>query len=339
VVPVEELLEIDLSKNELRAREKSPRWLRQALQYAVSLELATIPPYLCALWSIIDLDPTNYVVSKIRRIVKQEMAHLGQACNLMTAYGWNPKINRRKTIPHYPGPLPGGLHKGLVVGLRKLSRDLIGNVFMQIEFPSAEAVTTYGDSPHATIGGFYEVIRDVVRAAIAPITGDAKFQLDASTFGLIQIMNPDDAVSAIDRIRLEGEGAHGSPFVHPGQPAHFYQFAEFFWGRKIQPCGAGGWGFCGDTIALPEVFPMAPVPAGGYPNLPEAMKFNKKYTAVLDLLQTAWETGDQQALDKAVDDFMKAPDQKGTMQYHARKLMTTKRPDGMTYGPDFRYLK
>ncbi len=53
-------------------------------------------------------------------------------------------------------------------------------------------------------------------------------------------------------------------------------------------------------IDFPKVFPMAPVRKGGYPRVPEAQEFNRKYTDVLDKLQTAWATGSQQVLSEAL---------------------------------------
>lgn len=43
-------------------------WLKKSLQAAVSLEFATIPPYLCALWSI--KDDRHDVARSIREIIR-----------------------------------------------------------------------------------------------------------------------------------------------------------------------------------------------------------------------------------------------------------------------------
>src|SRR5579871_2099133 len=133
---VSSLLQIMPRDRRVAPRERTARWLRQMLQSAVELELATIPPYLCAMWSVKDLNRYDYVVTSFRYILGQEMKHLGLACNLMTAFGWDPMINRPPAIPRYPGPLPADVHPGLRVALSPLSKDLVGTVFMQIEFPS-----------------------------------------------------------------------------------------------------------------------------------------------------------------------------------------------------------
>lgn len=341
MISIQSLLKISPQDLQVKPREASAQWLRTALQSAVALELATIPPYLCARWSIKNLDPKDYVVRSLGSIVAEEMKHLGQVCNLMTAFGWTPLLNRRPAIPRYPGPLPGSVHPGLRLALKALSKDLIGTAFMQIEFPSPEAVTTYGHKYYATIGGFYAAIREVVAAKTVPIVGGR--QLDGGEgVDLISVTNYQDALQAIDVIRSEGEGAHGSPFVED-EVAHYYRFAELFWQRKIQPCGTDGWGFCGDRIKFPgagDIFAMAPVPRRGYPRLAAAQAFNRHYTAILDKLQQAWTvtTGGQQILDQAV--AIMTDLSPTSMTAIARQLMDTPRPDGKgNYGPDFRYLK
>src|SRR6266436_4197622 len=90
--------------------EKRMECLKSALQAAITLEFATIPPYLTALWSIKDeLCP---VAQSIREVVHEEMLHMALACNMLASIGGKPGINR--DLPSYPGPLPGGVHRGLI---------------------------------------------------------------------------------------------------------------------------------------------------------------------------------------------------------------------------------
>src|SRR5215470_9329893 len=87
-------------------------WLKTSLQAAIELELSTLPPYLCAMWSI--RDPTSpsggTAYNLIDSVVRQEMIHLGFVCNLLTAIGGTPRIAEgyEKNIV-YPGPLPGNV--------------------------------------------------------------------------------------------------------------------------------------------------------------------------------------------------------------------------------------
>jgi hypothetical protein len=70
--------------------QKDLDWLKASLQAALELELSTLPPYLCGLWSI--TDKTHPVRKLIRTIVLEEMLHMGLACNMLTAIGGTPEI-------------------------------------------------------------------------------------------------------------------------------------------------------------------------------------------------------------------------------------------------------
>jgi hypothetical protein len=124
-------------------KDRDVQWLAYSLQEAVQLEWSTIPPYLCAYWSIkTDGAPetTAIISATIRQIVVQEMLHMGLVCNMLAGIGGTPNIYSENFTPKYPGPLPGHVHEGLEIGLAGLSRDQPGNKdqvckFMQIELP------------------------------------------------------------------------------------------------------------------------------------------------------------------------------------------------------------
>jgi hypothetical protein len=82
-------------------------WLQKALQSAVELELATLPPYLCGFWAL--QDRSSGPARQIFSIAKQEMAHFGLACNMLRATGGKPDILGAYAQIQYPGPLPGGV--------------------------------------------------------------------------------------------------------------------------------------------------------------------------------------------------------------------------------------
>ena len=64
-------------------------WVEEGLRAAIQLELSTIPPYLYAMWSIDpDADPSD-CRSVIASIAREEMLHMGIACNLLPAVGAN----------------------------------------------------------------------------------------------------------------------------------------------------------------------------------------------------------------------------------------------------------
>jgi len=108
--------------------------LKSALQLAIELEHSTIPPYLCALFSIVE-GRNGEVAAIIRSVVIEEMLHMALACNLLNAVGGQPEIDRPGFVPRYPGHLPAGLRPDLTVTLRRCSIDQIRDVFLSIEEP------------------------------------------------------------------------------------------------------------------------------------------------------------------------------------------------------------
>ncbi len=98
--------------------QRDIHWLRNSLQIATQLELATLPPYLTARWTV--KDSSDDVAKSIREIQSEEMLHFGLACNLLVAIGGTPLIASETTVPKYPGELPGGVRPGLNERLQKM---------------------------------------------------------------------------------------------------------------------------------------------------------------------------------------------------------------------------
>ena len=182
--------------------------LKDALQTAMQLEFSTIPPYLCAQWSI-NADPGG-VGGMIESVVVQEMYHFALAGNMLTAIGGMPSVANAAFIPNYPtNVLPGGIAQKLAVDLKPLTPDQV-QVFMQIEYPEFPPVA-FAAAP-ATIGAFYETIADGITTvnpainlnAFAVNSGEAK-----------PIKSVANALDAISLIKGEGEGTMGE--VDPGR--------------------------------------------------------------------------------------------------------------------------
>jgi hypothetical protein len=84
----------------------APTWdlphLQKHLQYAVALELWTIPFYMSALYSI--RDRSSEAAQLLQSVVYQEMLHLQLASNVSNAFGhspsFEPPIYQGTTIPH-----------------------------------------------------------------------------------------------------------------------------------------------------------------------------------------------------------------------------------------------
>jgi hypothetical protein len=147
--------------------------LKSALQLAIELEHATIPPYLCALLSI-KQGRNREVAGLIRSVVIEEMLHMALACNLLNAVGGAPVIDRPGFVPRYPGHLPAGLRPDLTVGLRRCSIDQIRDVFMSIELPddvllepAADEIAADTMTPHAMMTPLAAVHPTIGAASVA----------------------------------------------------------------------------------------------------------------------------------------------------------------------------
>jgi hypothetical protein len=152
---------------------------------------------------------------------------------------------------------------------------------------------------------------------------------------IFAINSIDDVRTAIKQIKEQGEGTCQSPLAvdFGGKFAHYYKFAEIYYGRELVKNQNGQWKYDKNKpILFPEIFPVAQVPLEGYPHLPEAAAFDRAYTNVLRLLHGAWAAGDQKLLDEAIN-VMPA------LANPARKLMTMPLDaGGYTYGPCFRLV-
>jgi hypothetical protein len=68
--------------------------------------------------------------------------------------------------------------------------------------------------------------------------------------------------------------------------------------RKLIKTAEGKFKFLGDSLPFPKLLPMAEVPAGGYP---ESHDFNVQFTTMLNQLQAAWQDGNPDELENAID--------------------------------------
>lgn len=322
--------------------------LRVALQQAVELEHATIPPYLCALYSI--KQGTNVEVSTlIRSVVIEEMLHMALASNMLIAIGGAPRIGGPRFVPLYPGPLPGGLRDGLIVHLRRCSIEQIRDVFMSIEQPEAsrEPVDARVDPldprerSRSTIGWFYDEIQRAMEALTAEGAlqfGNVERQVTSWTGPgrLFAIASLDDARAAIREIKEQGEGA--GP-LRPGDDdhelAHYYKFSEIVAGRRLVRT-PGGFAYDGAPIPFDPsgVWPMADDPdITRFPPGSRAAilteQFAITYQSLLDALNRTF-NGDPDHLRAAVGVMF-------SLDLAARELMQTRSGlgDGTTAGPSF----
>ncbi|MFC5034054.1 ferritin-like protein [Streptomyces fildesensis] len=275
-------------------------WLRQALQVAVELELSTIPPYLCGWWSV--KDRGSEVARLIRRIVGDEMYHLGVVCNLLVAVGGRPRIS--DAAPTYPGPLPGGVRAGVNVYLSGLTKSVVHDVMMAIEAPDAPLTRSRATSP--SVADFYSTLQQAFRQAAPELSARGQLSEHIGSAVLKPVENLDDVERCLEVIKEQGEGTITSPDESFGDdhPAHYYAFGEIYHGRRLLKVGASRQ-FTGAPVPFPDTRPMATVPAGGWPHASVLVRrlldhFDTTYHAVLDTLETAWDGGDPSALRAAV---------------------------------------
>lgn len=227
--------------------EELKKRLMYNLQQAVKLEHSTIPPYLCALYSI--KDGTNeFAVNTIRSIVIEEMLHMVMAANILNAIGGKPVINGKDFIPEYPTKLPM-IDESFIVNLEKFGKPAV-DIFLQIE-KSAEHPEHDGDDYHS-IGEFYMAVRrDLI--TLDEITNGEIFkgerqpqvtneQYYGSGGKLIAVYNLKNALEAIDEIVGQGEGIDNTiddpdyeMFGEDIEYAHYFRFNEIYFETRYKP--------------------------------------------------------------------------------------------------------
>jgi len=339
---------IKLRPDLLAALNSGPDGLRQALQIAIRLEFATIPPYLYALYSIKPAQNRD-IAGLIKSVVVEEMLHLALDCNILNAICGCPRLDCPKLLPNYPGHLPGSVESSLVVGLAPFSKKVLSEVFMVIEqpeYPLGPPFNTPPDDagePHITIGQYYAGIKKQIETLGDGIfRGDARRQLTTGLPSLqtVNIENAKTAIAAIDLIVCQGEGTQASPIDPQDKPAHYFRFAEICQGRKlIRNPGLGGPGFlfagCPIEFDADGVWPALTNPSrDSYKDSKRAQDlndaFNLTYTNFLDNLQRVF-NGEPDRLAVVLSLMQSLKEQAGVM-------MAVEIGPGRTAGPTFEYI-
>jgi hypothetical protein len=284
--------------------------LQESLGMAAKLEFATIPPYLCAEWSIKAAEDPDHVARMLRNVVMQEMLHMGLALNMLAAIGGKPAIANKDFVPIYPTDgLPGNVHPHLVVDLLPFGTAAL-NAFLQIEFPEGGPIALEALEIFPTIGDFYDAISNAFQA-LQPAIGSAP-QVEANVGvgddAVFKITAVADAQKAIEEIKEQGEGTSVSPFqgsFDPSTSAHYYVFRQIQLGHELQKGADGGWHPTGPAIRMPGVTPFT---RSGDPHASD--DFNVALSDLLRLMQQAWTTGPA-TIDDAVGQ-MRVLRKKGT---------------------------
>ncbi len=332
-------------KPELIAGLDTKEGLRKALQQAIMLEHATIPPYLYGLYS---LEPGGNakIAALISSVVAEEMAHMALACNVLNAIGGHPVIDHPRFIPTYPGPLPGTVEDQLTIDIAPFSIVLVRDVFMAIEQPEDPlhfSDAAVDDAP-LTIGGFYEKIKRAIEKAGESIfkAGHPGCQVSGG-IALPEVIAVDDVASAckaIEAIVEQGEGTRHSPLGDEAgdELAHYYRFAEIVEGRQLvaAPKKKPPWAYDGEAIPFDatKVYPALTNPRSErYPAGSAARyacdTFNYTYTSLLKVLHDTF-NGNPDSLGTAVG-LMES------LNGQAQTLMKMDSGIGGNAGPSFEY--
>lgn len=245
--------------------------LKSQLQTALELEHSTIPPYLCALYSI--KPGTNLTATEIiKSVVLEEMLHMVMVANLLNAVNGKPVIGNKETgtggkfIPDYPTRLPGNVDPTLVVNLTYFSKASI-KTFWKIEHPEGGYAlpAEFGKDAksYPSIGAFYEdLTKNLVeleelaqKKGGTIFTGAPEKQVPSEHYygaggKVITVSNLEEAKNVIEEIVGQGEGTLGSIFSEPYKPgdpryllfgstveefAHYFRFKEIHYERYYAP--------------------------------------------------------------------------------------------------------
>lgn len=328
--------------------------LREHLQWAIELEHSTIPPYLCALYSI-ETGRNAEAREVVSSVLVEEMLHLTLAANLLNAVGGRPRLDTPAMLPGYPRCLPHS-DRSFEVSLFRFGPEAI-ETFLKIEQPSRAEASPESDS-YETIGQFYEAIKRGLHELSAAIgeanvfCGDPARQISGPHFysgggRIISVENSAGALTALAEIVEQGEGANhlqvwdgDRDVFHPerDQVAHYYRFQELKLGRRYQRGDSARSGPTGAQIFIDweAVRPMQANPrtsdhASGSPIRLAQEAFNHSYCELLRRLEEAF-NGAPQMLGTAIGEMY-------ALKAQAEALMQMPMEGGSEMaGPTFEYV-
>jgi len=328
--------------------------LREHLQWAIELEHSTLPPYLCALYSI--KPGTNAAaVSVITSVFIEEMLHMTLAANVMNAVGGTPVLNGPTFVPRYPAYLPHSAN-AFQVSLEPFSPAAL-ETFMKIERPEDKDAPSEAEA-YDTIGQFYQALEEGLKKLCDELgearvfTGDPKRQILPDTFRysgsgrVIAVYDLASALAAIDEIEEQGEGLKHAEvwdgdrdMFHPEREevAHYFRFMELARGRSFRRGDTPASGPSGAPLELDwaAVYPMRPNPRtqdfhGGSAIVAAMSAFNLAYSDLLRDLHRAF-NGERERLARTLPAMMQ-------LKTMAQQLMQMPAEDGRTAGPSFEYM-
>lgn len=330
--------------------------LIEHLNTALILEHATIPPYLCALYSIKE-GANKASAQRIRSVVMEEMLHMVLVANLSNSIGGSPSIAHENFIPEYPDYLPNS-DRSVEVSLNRFSPKAI-QVFLDIERPK-DPQTKAKHEHYSSIGQFYAAIKDELDFFCHEFgeeklfVGDPALQVSPNVYysgggEVVTVTDYESARRAIKVIVDEGEGFGHSIFSGDHEQfgerkdlAHYFKFNEIEVGRSYLPTDSPARDPSGSRIEVdlskdavhPAVFKKT---VDEYPKLvrSELEEFNRTYSHLLRAIDNGFRIKGQRRKSKH---FQKAVILMNEVKYQMIKLMTIPVTSGHTAGPTFFYV-
>jgi len=256
----------------------------------------------------------------------------------------------------------------LKVDLSGFSKAQVHDVFMAIEQPEhpqnyevkelhpapqlLAKKTEDEDDSYATIGAFYKAIQKQLKemglnklpGADRPQVLPIKYYSKSDCF---QIRTVDDAIKAIEIIIEQGEGTdkgthEDAPLDLEGELAHYYRFAELYYGRRliVDKGAKGGYSYSGPVFPfevdglwnLEKNTKAGDLPADSTQRR-QADQFNYVYRKLLLTLHQAF-NGDPKKFDATIGLMY-------DVKLVGEKLVTMPYPNkvGVNCGPPFEYVK
>ncbi|HEY7822208.1 MAG TPA: ferritin-like protein [Acidimicrobiia bacterium] len=223
--------------------------LREHLHAALNIELAAIPPYLYAMYSI--TDQRSEAAMLIRSIVVEEMLHAALVGNLLLAIGARPRFADPSLIPSFPMEMP--YHEPpLELRLGRATEDLVRDIFMRLEQPEEHR---HPSKPgvYETLGQFYHAIETAIRdfgesgslfsnPQRSSQMSDRRWYTavdldDDDSGGLVLVDDMDSAIEAIEIIIHQGEGLadHRWADTSHHELTHYYKLVRIAEGAAPLP--------------------------------------------------------------------------------------------------------
>ncbi|WP_328531378.1 ferritin-like protein [Nocardioides sp. NBC_00368] len=342
----------DQTRRPVRAPIDTLESLRTHLQWAIELEHSTIPPYLCATYSL-DAERNPAAVEVLASVFMEEMLHLTLAANLLNAVGGRPVLDAPQLMESFPRTVPHG-DGSFALELLPFGPQAIER-FLELEKPAPRGAPAEGDH-YATIGQFYEAIEAGIQdlcerlGEATVFSGDPARQVDAAQPypGSGAIVAVTDLASALDALREiveQGEGAGHQEvwdgdhdMFHPDRDevGHYFRIEELRLGRRYRRGDTPLSGPSGPPIEVDwtGVRPMQANPTAAETDTPvrDAQDdFNLLYSDLLGALDRTF-NGRPNTLGASVK-------QMHGLKAQAQALMEMPIGDGsLTAGPTFAYI-